>query len=211
MPRNRQNKNAMVPKRFRSRIPRSIGYGAGPAASGRMIQPSYKPVVHFTRKVTAIHDIATNGIAQTVGTFLFTFSDLPDFSDFTNLFQAYRLVKIKLEWRPEYTELTDAALVSNAVNVNFNTAIDPADSTPPPNVDAVTQYQSCKSTGITRIHKRTFKPSILMGGITPCNCAVSTQSPNERHYALKYGIPPTGVAMTFRSVATYFFECSGAR
>ena len=119
-----------------------------------------------------------------------------------------RITKVKLEWRPEYTELTDAALVSNAVNVNFNSAVDPTNVNSPANVDEVTQYQSCKSTGITRPHKRTFVPSILMGGVTPCNCSISTQSPSERHYAIKYGIPPTGVAMTFRCVATYYLECS---
>jgi hypothetical protein len=176
-----------------------------------MVQPSYKPVVHFTRKVDGIYDIPCNGIAPSIGAFEFRLDALPDYADFTNLFQAYRIVKVKVEWKPEYTELTDAALVSNAVNVNFNSAIDPTNGASPVNVAEVTQYQSCRSTGITKQHTRSLKPSILMGGITPCNCAISTQSPSERHYSIKYGIPPTGVAMTFRSVATYFIECSGAR
>ena len=195
----------------RARSARANANPAGPSRPMMMNQPTYKPVVRFTRKVDRVYDIACNGIAASVGAFDFRLDVLPDYTDFTNLFQAYRITKVKLEWRPEYTELTDAALVSNAVNVNFNSAVDPTNANSPASVDEVTQYQSCKSTGITRPHKRTLVPSILMGGVTPCNCSISTQSPSERHYAIKYGIPPTGVAMTFRCVATYYLECSGAR
>ena len=168
--------------------------GIGPARSAIMTQPRLKPVVKFTRKVESY----------------FTFDMLPGYTDFTNLFQSYRITKVKVEWKPEYTELTDAALVSNAVNVNFNTAINTSSAASPASVSDVTQYESCKSTGITKQHSRTLTPAILMN-VMPCTCYITCDSPSEKHYAIWYGIPPTGVAMTFRSVATFTFECAGAR
>lgn len=184
--------------------------GIGPARSAIMVQPRLKPIVRFTRKVDGLFDITTNGIAANIGDFYFTLDMLPGYTDFTKLFQSYRILKVKVEWKPEYTELTDAALVSNAVNVNFNTAINTSSAGSPTSVSDVTQYESCKSTGITKQHSRTLTPAILMS-VMPCNCYITCDSPSEKHYSIWYGIPPTGVAMTFRSVATFTLECAGAR
>ena len=161
--------------------------------------PVYRPVYKFSRVVEERYDIPMNGIAQTTGAFVFTLDSLPSYTDFTNLFDMYRITLIEVSFQPEYTELTDAALVSNAVNVYFNTAIDLADSSSPANVDEVLQYQQLQSTPITKQHVRKWRPTILMGGSIPCSCWIPTSNPSERHYALKYGIPATGVAMTFRS------------
>ena len=206
MRRNRRSNN-----RPAKRQPGPNSVGIGPARSSIATQPRLKPVVNFTRKVEQFYDIACNGIAANVGSFIFTLDTLPDYTDFTNLFQSYRIKKVKLEWKPEYTELTDAALVSNAVNVNFNTAINNSSSAGPSAVSDVTQYESCKSTGITKTHTRTLTPAILMGSTMPCNCYITSDAPSERHYGLWYGIPATGVAMTFRCVATFTIECAGAR
>ena len=161
--------------------------------------PVYRPVYKFSRVVEGVYDIPTNGIAAAVGAFDFRLDILPAYTDFTTLFDMYRITSIEVCYQPEYTELTDAALVSNAVNVYFNTAIDIADVSAPANVDEVLQYQQLASTPITKQHVRKWTPTILMGGNVPCSCWLPTSNPSERHYALKYGIPPTGVAMTFRS------------
>jgi len=189
----------------------NAGAGPQPASSALLMQPRMRPVVRFSRTITRVYDITTDGINPTFGSFAFTLQNLPAYTDFTSLFQSYRLDKIKVFFKPEYTELTDAALVSNAVNVNFNSVIDQTDPNPPSTVDDVTQYQSCKSTGITKQHSRTFKPTMLTSSQMPCSCFISTQNPSERHYGFKYAIPPTGVAMDFRSTVTISFTCAGAR
>ena len=206
MRRNRRSNN-----RPTKRQPGPNSVGIGPARSAIMTQPRLKPVVTFTRKVEKTFDIACNGIAANVGSFYFTLDMLPDYTDFTNLFQSYRIKKVKIEWKPEYTELTDAALVSNAVNVNFNTAINTSSNLGPSAVSDVTQYESCKSTGITKQHSRTLTPAILMNSAMPCSCYVTSDAPSEKHFSIWYGIPATGVTMTFRSVATFVVECAGAR
>ena len=93
--------------------------------------PVYRPVYKFSRVVEGVYDIPTNGI------FDFRLDILPAYTDFISLFDMYRITSIEVCYQPEYTELTEAALVSNAVNVYFNTAIDIADASAPANVDEV--------------------------------------------------------------------------
>jgi hypothetical protein len=181
------------------------------ATDSRLIQPRLKPVVHFSRTVVGLYNIVCDGINPSLASLQFNLSALPNFTDYTNLFQSYRLNKIKIQWDPEYTELTDAALVSNAVNVKFNSVIDQTDPAAPTSVGNVTQYQTNKATGITKQHTRIFEPAMLTSSSMPCNCYLSTTNPNERHYGVKVGVDPTGVAMTFRSTVTIWFECAGSR
>jgi hypothetical protein len=177
-----------------------------------MKQPRFYPIVTFSRTINGIFDINCTGIAPSTGTFAFTLNQLPAYTDYTNLFQQYRILRVKINWKPEYTELTDAAPISNAVNVNFNTALDPSDPTPPATVDNVTEYQTCLSTGITKQHSRSFKPAIITAnGMLCTECFIASNNPGERHYGVKYGIPPTGVAMVFRSTCTVKFQCAGSR
>jgi hypothetical protein len=173
-----------------------------------MPTPVFRPIYKFRRVVEGIFDIICDGINPSLSALIFRLSDLPASTDFTNLFDMYRLTKIEIDWLPEYTELTDAALVSNAINVRFNSTIDISDATAPTSVSQVLEYQQVHSTGITQPHSRSFVPSFLMGGLVPCNCWLPTSNPNERHYAVKIGVPPTGVAMTFRSRVRYFVEAA---
>lgn len=182
------------------------------ATSAIISQPRFRPVARFSRTVQdSSYDVVCDGINPSLNGFGFSLSTLPDYTDFTRLFQTYEVTKIKINWKPEYTELTDAALVSNAINVNFNSCIDQTNATAPTSVQEVIQYQTNKSTGITKQHVRNFMPAMLMDGTTPCSCYISTNSPNERLYGIKVGVPPTGVAMTFRATITYWITCSGAR
>ena len=166
--------------------------------------------VKFQRTVEGAFDITTTGLVANVGVFNFSLNDLPNYSEFTSLFDLYKIERIEIEWTPEYTELTDASLASNAVNVYFNTAIDPAGNTPT-TVDDVLQYRSLHSTMITKRHKRDFVPAILMDGIIPASCYISCASPSSNLYGIVYGIPVTGVAMTFRSRAKFYLSMAQSR
>lgn len=173
-------------------------------------QPLYKPVVTFKRTVQSGFDIVCDGINPSIGIFNFSLNDLPNSTEFSTLFQMYKIQKVALIWRPEYTELTDAALVSNAVNVNFNSAFDPNGNTPT-SVNDVLQFENCKSTGITKEHKRNLMPYLFMDGTSPAHCFVSTNSTSTNFWGLSFGIPATGIAMTFRCTAVYTIICAGAR
>jgi len=208
MPNNRRRQN----KRKKTGGKSAANNGGRGQSQSLMKQPRYYPIVTFSRTVTSLYDINCTGIAPSLGVIAFALDQLPAYTEFSNLFQSYRLMRVKLTWRPEYTELTDAALVSNAVNVTFNTAIDQTLGTSPATVDDVLQYQNCMSTGITKTHTRTFKPAIIMNnGMVCTDCFLSVSNPNELHYGIQYAIPPTGVAMVFRSTMVMKFQCAGSR
>lgn len=175
-----------------------------------MGNPTVVSPIKFQRTVEGAFDITTTGLVANFGVFNFSLNDLPNYTEFTGLFDLYKIERIEIEWTPEYTELTDASLASNAVNVYFNTAIDPAGNTPS-SVDDVLQYRSLHSTGITKHHKRDFVPAYLMDGIIPTACYISCASPSSNLYGIVYGIPATGVAMVFRSRAKFYLSMAQSR
>lgn len=168
--------------------------------------PVYRPVYKFSRTINERYDFSTDGINPTLVAFVFTLDQLPDYTDFTRLFDMYKIQKIEIQWNPEYTELTDAALVSNAVNVYVNSVVDLTDASAPSSVDELLQSQQLQQTSVTKVHSRKWQPTFLMGGLVPCSCWLPTSSPSERHYCVKVAVPPTGVAMTFRSRAKFSLE-----
>jgi len=49
-----------------------------------------------------LFDINRDGINPSLGDIIFTLDQLPAYTDFTNLYQSYRLVRAKVTWRSEY-------------------------------------------------------------------------------------------------------------
>lgn len=174
------------------------------------LQPTLGSVFRTSRRVDGQYDVTTDGINPSLTTLSFTLDSLPNFTDFTNLFQFYRIARVDLSFRPEYTELTDAALVSNAVNVSFNSAVWFGGTSAPTSVNVVRQNNTCSSTMITRNHTRKFTPLVLMDGNMPCSCRLTTQTPSVKHFGLQVGVDPTGVAMVFRATVVIHLELSGA-
>jgi hypothetical protein len=181
------------------------------ALSTRMSQPNYYPTVAITRVVTGLWDVVNDGINPSLYAFTFQLASLPAYGDFTSLFQTYCIEQIEAWWRPEYTELTDASVLSNAINVEFSSAIDTINSTTPAAVTDVYQYQNCAHTGITQNHYRKFKPSYLMDNVIPTCARTSCDFTSLRWIGVKVTVPPCGVAMTFRSTLKVKLALTGAR
>jgi hypothetical protein len=170
--------------------------------------PNLGPTVTLSRRVNELFDIVCDGINPSLGSFNFSLNDLPGYTDFTGLFQLYRIDEIQIVWRPEYTELTDAALVSNAVNVCLNTSITLVGNTPA-SVGDVLQNSNCSSSSITKEHRVRFRPCVIMDTTSPCYCFLSSNSPSTNWWGIQYGVPPTGIAMTLRSTAIYKVSLRG--
>lgn len=194
-----------------SRVTQNKSPASGQIAGQFMNCPVYRPIYKFKRTIERLVDIGTDGINPALYGFNFALSNLNDYQDFTRLFDMYRITKIEVLWLPEYTELTDAALVSNAVNVQFNSSVDISDASPPSSVGELLNYQQVKTTGITKQHSVSWTPTFLMGGFVPCSCWLPTSADSERHYGLKVAIDPTGVAMTFRSKVVFYVECANVQ
>jgi len=166
--------------------------------------------IKFTRTVEDAYNITCDGINPSIGSFNFSLDDLPSYTEFTALFDLYKIEQIEIEWYPEYTVLSDSGITSPAVNVQLNTAIDPAGNSPAAVTD-VLQYRSLHATGITKPHKRTFIPAYLMDGISPVACYISCNSPSSNLWGIVYGVNPTGTAMRFRSRAKFSLSLAQSR
>ncbi len=195
--------------RSQSNLPQTAPSRAAPATM--MNQPNLYPNVCITRIVEGAYDVICDGINPSLYGFNFSLNDVPGYTEFTGLFQTYCIESVELWWRPEYTVLSDASTLSSAINVEFNSCIDTTDGTAPATVDAVLQYQSCAHTGITFNHYRRVRPSYLMDNVIPACARLATASPSLNWYGVKVGVPPTGTAMTFRSVAKYKIVFTGLK
>ena len=163
------------------------------------------------RTVEGLYDQTNTGLTATLAAINFSLSDIPGYTELTAMFQSYCIEEIRFWFRPEYTVLSDASALSNSVNVELNTAIDLVDSSAPASVDALLEYQSLAHTSITQSHYRKFKPAYLIDSILPTCSLISTSSPSVNWYGLKVAIPPTGVAMTFRTTAQFKIALVGAK
>lgn len=206
----RRNRRAVNRRASQKKSPKSNG-GFSRQRESAITFPVYQPIYKFKRVTQDVSfDISCDGINPSLGSIQLSLQQCPDYTDFTNLFDVYRIDKIHIKWNPEYTELTDASLLSNATNVYFNTAIDLSNLTAPLTVDEVLQYSTIRSTGITKEHGRSWKPTVLMNGM-PCYCWNTCSSPSLPHYGLKFAIPPTGIAMEFRSTVTFFISFASSK
>jgi hypothetical protein len=181
-----------------SRAPSSV------APNTIISQPAAYPSICVTRLVeSSAYNVVTDGINPSLYAFDFYLSLVPGYTEFTNMFQTYCIEEIQFWLRPEYTVLSDSSALSNAVNVDLNSAIDLTNSTAPTAVNDVLEYQNAAHTSITQTHFRKFRPAWLQDAVAPVCARISTTSPTTKWYGLKVSVPPTGVAMTFRSIVKY--------
>lgn len=153
------------------------------------------PVYSFKRtQETTITAIATN---VTYGSITFNLQSLPSYTDFTALYDQYRILGIRAMFVPRTT--------ANAQGANergtFHSVIDYDDNQAPAAVYPLLEYQSHKRTPNTVIHKRYWKPTVLVpaflaSGTTGTSFGYSPKAgqwldmamPNIPHYGIKFAI-----------------------
>lgn len=173
-------------------------------------QPTLAPRITMARMVDRVYDVFNDGINPTLIGFDFNLTTIPQYLEWTAMYQYYCIEKIEIWFRPEYTVLSDSAPLSNAVNVEFFSCIDLTNATAPTATTDVQAYQSCAHTGITSTHYRKFKPAYSTNSIPMC-AYLSTTNPGAKWNGMKVAIPPCGVSMTFRSTVKYVVALAGLK
>lgn len=181
------------------------------APSNAISQQNFYPRVTVTRIVSSPYNISCDGINPTLAGINFSLADIPSATDFTNLYQTYCIESVEIWFRPEYTVLSDSSALSNSVNVDFYSAIDSTSGTAPSSLGDVTSYQNCAHTSIVKDHYRKVRPAYLIDDLLPSCAMMSTASVSSNWFGLKIAIPPTGVAMTFRTVAKFKIALAGLK
>lgn len=166
-----------------------------------------KNPVRFVKRHTDYFTVIVNGVTGVLGAFNFTLASVPNYTEFTNLYDQYKISAISVCFYPRQTEVTTLLPADSAkANARFLSAIDYNDDTAPASFDAIREYESCKVTSCVEKHEVYIKePLFLNNSGQNVNGWVSTANPSTRFYGLKYGCEPTLVSGA--NPFTYQVEC----
>lgn len=133
-----------------------------------------QPVQYFKRTVMKEGAISYDPVTGGGGGLMFRLSDVPNHTEFTNLYDQYKIkaVKVKIVPRANVYPGNDPTSAIQLWNSQFFTAIDYDSAIDFSDLDSLLQYQNCKMTRSTQIHKRYLKPRVrsavqIAGGLAP--------------------------------------------
>lgn len=170
-------------------------------------------VYHFKR--TFIGGAITSATTTTLGAYSLQFSNLPQNTEFTSLFDMYRINKIVIKFIPNHNS---SEMGATKYIPQFHTAIDYTDATAPANLEELYQYQSWRMTNGSKVHTRQWVPSVLIDALesTPTQATIpklkqwiSTEQTDVKFFGLKYGLGATNAAgdVSFTPYVTYYYSC----
>jgi len=149
----------------------------------------------FQRWVNVV-DVTQTAGADSFATYQFMLNDISSTTDFSALFDQYRFVAVKAEFRPRFDF---GALGSVAVNKlpRLYSVLDYDDNTAPTLISTLREYQSCKMTRFDMDHVRLLKPHmalIALDGVGTTSRANLTPQWLDladmaiKHYGIKIGV-----------------------
>lgn len=180
--------------------------------------------VHHFKRTNVMASIQTSIVAgtNTHQALSFKFTDIPNYSEFTTLFDQYRMNKFVVKLVPEFTgaEPTSTGAYYQLPNVwsviDYDDAVDAGN-----NLISLLQYPNCKMTRGNKIHTRTWTPSNLMdaytggtvGGAISFKKWLNMADTGIPFYGLKIWIDQTGTTspLEYRVFFTAYFSCKGVR
>lgn len=208
---------------------------------GKRMKRSYGSLnrqVHSFKRTFRVTDVigsysATTGITTPISAAIaFSLNQLPGVSEFTNLYDQYKINGISVKIQPLLTEGIASAVSGTTAAWGFpklSTVLDFDDSTNPATELVMLQYGSLKQTGAFREHKRYFKPKIRQaaldaGGAITANTVrnagwLDVANPDVPHYGIKVyhpgpiasGTPLVSSSIAYSIYATVYFQCKNTR
>lgn len=185
-------------------------------------------VYHFKRYATPTF-LTTSGAVYEGYSFTFSLSKLPDYTEFVNMFDQYRINMVKLYFVPNGSVNQSDPVVSLQLSDYWNciySAIDTNDGTVPTNDNTLRQYPTFRFSPNTKVHKRVVYPKPL---IEVYKTAVSTgysNLPNSKkmwlatndssvpYYGLKVGVDNPTVSTSvnmYKVQVVYYLSFRNAR
>lgn len=151
------------------------------------------------------------------GSLSFALSDLPSYTEFTQLYDEYKIMKVVLSFYPVRATQVYTATLTIPV---FICAVDHDDSTAPTNITTLLQYPGCRIKSSRNQFSVTIKPKVasaVYNGVTDAYSAksqyVDCTYGSVPHYGFKYAIGSAGVAssVSYDIYAKYYVAFRGVR
>lgn len=196
MPRRARGRRArLVPRRRRRNMRLRRGM------IGRRIA---QPVQYFKRSVYLSGNIVTSVTSDTFTNQFFALSSVPNYTEFTNLYDQYKINAVKVTLIPrgntaEITASSGASTVFQGQSVGVFSVIDYDDTAVLANINEACQYQNMKMTRATQQHSRYLKPRFNLLSVTNQGTGATGASQNTRgwldcdyinvpHYGVKWAL-----------------------
>lgn len=191
-----------------------------------------KDKVHYFKRKVVLDPISVLTPGNVIsGSYAFRLSDLPAPTDFSSLYDQYKIKGVKIYFIPVSNVVVGiTGGVSGHPGTYFSnrlfTAIDYNDGTAPTSVDQMREYQNSKWTPYNRIHKRWIRPAVSAvpssgetlqwpGKSQPW---VPTTNNAVYYFGLKYAMdsvtgitPPSTGDLLYQVEATYYLSFKGPR
>lgn len=174
--------------------------------------------IYRFKRTLKLDQFSTSSLAATGKAYQFSLSQLPNPTEFTNLYDTYKLCGVKLKIIPRLTE----ASVTSTANIHntspLHSAIDYDDASTTNDILTVMQYQNYKMTRGLAVHQRYFKPRMaelvyngVSNGYAQGRRWINCSNADVPHYAFKCVIEPTAVAIQYDVYATYYVSFKSVR
>lgn len=193
----------------------------------RMAKSIRQPVQYFKRSVYFSGNLVTSITADTFISKFFTLNEVPNRSEFTSLYDQYRINGVKITWIPRGNVAdiapTGTAGVFQGQSTGVFSAIDYDDATVPTSINQLNEYQNCKMTRATQMHSRYLKPRINLQGTTNQGTGATGATFNTRgwldctqdnvpHFGVKYAFQQSvNYAMTYDLKVDYYLAFKNVR
>lgn len=172
--------------------------------------------IHTFKRSYYIPSYATVTTANVYGAYAFNLNDVPNASEFTALFDQYRINSVR--WRLIPRGSSSEAGTNNNVGKIF-TVLDMDDGVAPTSIDTLCQYPNMKTTRTTSDHTRTLRPAFAS---TVYNTSTLSAYGQRRgwldcdysqvpHYGVKWAIQGTAGAQIFDLLIDYSVSFKGIR
>lgn len=179
----------------------------------RMRMAKKRQIVHrFKRAVFYSGSISGSTILDTFGGVRFRLVDVPNVTEFTNLFDQYKIDGVKIHFLPRGNT---AEVGTNQGIVKFFSAIDYDDITAPGSINDILQYENVKTTRSTQDHSRYIKPKVaglayqtaVGNAYMPKRGWIDCANTTVEHYGIKWALQqlPAG-SQTFDIKVDYYLS-----
>jgi len=179
---------------------------------------------------TVVSSISALGVpAPVANAYSFSLAQLPSVSDFTALYDQYKITGAKLQLTPALSEGIQSPIFGTASALGYSrvhTVIDYDDTLVPTSEDQLLEYGSHKSTAPFQTHSRYIKPKVLheiyrsaiATAYAPrANTYLDMTNTDVPHYGLKLWISApnttagTAASITYKVYLTLYFACKNTR
>lgn len=173
-------------------------------------------VYYFKRFSNAYTGFIVDNVGERFLTVNFSLNDVPNYTEFTAMFQLYKINAVKLHILPPQTMSNSLLTINNAQpSARLFSCIDTTGNAYA-TINDMRQNQTLRFTSVLRPHKRyVYKPKILDGSSYNVSPWMSTSSPSTNYYCLDLGCEPIGstttTSMTFSIEATLYLSFKGTK